>query len=795
MSALGTIVRSGVARRRVQTLVMTLTTLLAVTSSVLAAALLVASQGPFDHAFARQDGAHLTVLFDPAKATAAQVAATAQAPGVSVAGGPYPALSLAPRTGANRGDWPVGQQLPAMTIVGRGDGGGPVDRLELAQGRWPKGSGEIVLAADREPLGLGDAMTFPQLPGAPTLTVVGLARSIGASADGWVAPAQLAALTAPGTEPGQQMLYRLRSAATDADVTAGRSAIAATVPAGSLASVASYLSVKLVADRDASTYVPFVVTFGVLGLAMSVLIIGIVVSGAVGAATRRIGILKALGFSPAQVARGYVGQALIPAAVGSVLGVALGNLAAAGVMSEADRVYGAGSAGVPLWIDLAVPGGALAVVALTALLPALRAGRLRAVEALAVGRTRQAGRGPALQHLLGRLPLPRTVTLALAGPVGRPARAATTAVAVALGTIGVTLGLGLALSLGAIQDGLNRQSPGAVVLRPADQGPGLPPAPAASRAAEGGGAAAAAVDAKIAAQPGTRRHFAVGQTSVSVAGLAGPTPVVAYQGDSSWGSYQMISGSWFDGPGQAVVPSGFLHTTGARIGDTITLTNQGHRAPVKIVGEALDLREAGMVILTDGRSLAGLDAQLDPWSIEYDIDLAPGTDKAAYVEALGTALKPDGFAAQPGDSELSGTVVSMDAVAAMLTAMLLAVAGLGVLNTVVLDTRERVHDLGVLKALGMAPRQVVAMVLLSVAVVGLPAGAIGVPIGIAVHDAVLPAMARAAGSALPAADLAVYHLPVLVPLLLGGLVVAVLGALLPAGWAARARTASALRTE
>ena len=32
--------------------------------------------------------------------------------------------------------------------------------------------------------------------------------------------------------------------------------------------------------------------------------------------------------------------------------------------------------------------------------------------------------------------------------------------------------------------------------------------------------------------------------------------------------------------------------------------------------------------------------------------------------------------------------------------MLVSVAGLGVLNSVVLDTRERVHDLGVCKALG-----------------------------------------------------------------------------------------------
>ena len=50
---LGRVVRAGVGRRRVQTVVMTLTTLLAVTASVLAVGLVVASSAPFQHAFDR----------------------------------------------------------------------------------------------------------------------------------------------------------------------------------------------------------------------------------------------------------------------------------------------------------------------------------------------------------------------------------------------------------------------------------------------------------------------------------------------------------------------------------------------------------------------------------------------------------------------------------------------------------------------------------------------------------------------------------------------------------------------
>ena len=115
--------------------------------------------------------------------------------------------------------------------------------------------------------------------------------------------------------------------------------------------------------------------------------------------------------------------------------------------------------------------------------------------------------------------------------------------------------------------------------------------------------------------------------------------------------------------------------------------------------------------------------------------------------------------------------------------------------TVVLQTRERVHDLGVFKAVGMTPRQTVAMVLCSVAGTGLLAGVLAVPAGIAVHRYVIPAMAGAAGLGVPPSLQNVYGASELAALVLAGVVIALTGALLPAAWAARSRTASALRTE
>ncbi len=83
----------------------------------------------------------------------------------------------------------------------------------------------------------------------------------------------------------------------------------------------------------------------------------------------------------------------------------------------------------------------------------------------------------------------------------------------------------------------------------------------------------------------------------------------------------------------------------------------------------------------------------------------------------------------------------------------------------------------------------------STIVTGLVAGVIAVPAGITLHRLVLPAMAAAADVGLPASFLNVYHGWELAALALAGAVIAVAGAMLPAGWAASMRTASALRTE
>jgi len=530
----------------------------------------------------------------------------------------------------------------------------------------------------------------------------------------------------------------------------------------------------------------------VLGIAMAVLIVGNVIAGAVSIGTRRIGILKALGFTPQQVVRAYTVQALIPAGVGAVLGVVAGNLLAVPVLAQTNRLYGTSDTGVTPWVNAVVLAGALAVVAGTAWLAASRAGRLRTVDVLAVGRTPRPGRGHGAAAMAARLPFPRPVTLGLAQPFARSLRSATIVAAIAFGAAATTFAVGLAGSLNQVQATESHGDVEIVPGRPSSEPPplgggpgpmlGPPEAPDPQ-----------AVVAAITAQPGTSGYSGVAMTEVSVAGITEPLETLAFTGDNSAYGYQLVSGAWFARAGEIVVATPFLTATHTQVGDTIRLSAGTTQISVRIVGEAFNVDNQGMQLLTAAATLAG--AMPDLRAMTYNVTLKPGTDPQSYVDGLNAALSTvDATAILPED-DTAEFVLIINTLTTLLTLLLVAVAALAVLNLVVLETRERVHDLGVHKALGMTPRQTIAMVIASVVVTGLIGGTIGAPVGVFLQRVTIGEMGRATGFRLPASVVDIYQPGELILFGLGGLLIAVLGALLPAGWAAGTRTATALRTE
>jgi putative ABC transport system permease protein len=798
--------RGGLGGRRLQAVVIGLVVLACTAASVLAVGMLVDSRSPFDRGFAAQHGADVAADMSLSAASSAQLAATSHVSGVTDVAGPFPETIAAAKftipgvSGAGR---------IQVHLVGRSSPNGPVDGLTLKSGHWPTAPDQVVWSQAGPVSGglqLGSTVTFPGAPGSPTLTVVGFANSITNTADAWVLPAEITALSSTGSASQAQMLYRFSRASTATAINADESALKAALPAGTVQGTASYLDVRTSEQSNVAIWAPFIIAFGILALAMSVLIVANVVSGAVIAGTTRIGVLKAIGFTPAQVTGSYVLQVAVPALAGCVVGAVLGVLLAIPILSQNASVYGVGSLSIPLWVEVTVPLVILGLTAVGAMLPALRAGRMSATRAIATGRAPRAAHGYLAHRLLGKVPrVPRAATIGLAAPFSRPARTAVTALAIMFGAVAVTFGVGLSTTLNRVYVDLRLANTAPLRISPAPSGPvhvqpgkhktvaGVIGSPSASPAEQ------QAIAAALTADPDIAHWVPETGATVGAAGLSQQAQVTAFDGDASWTGYPMIKGSWYSGSGSVDVNTTFLTDTGTSVGSTVTLTSGGHSETVRIAGEvfANDTNDPG--VLMSGSDLARIDPGQVP--TQYYAGVKPGTDPQAVANALDAKLSPRGPGAvgaiggiqvTPNDN---GELIAVVTLITLLTILLVVVAGLGVLNTVVLQLRERVHDLGVFKSVGMTPRQAIAMVVCSVTLIGLLAGIVGVPLGVLVHNGVVPVMGHAANTDLPAAVISVYSWWQYILLALAGLVIAVAAALGPAGWAARTRTAFALRAE
>jgi putative ABC transport system permease protein len=496
-------------------------------------------------------------------------------------------------------------------------------------------------------------------------------------------------------------------------------------------------------------------------------------------------VLKSIGFTPLQVVASYVLLVAAPALAGCVAGAVFGNLLAIPMLKVNASVYQVGTLTVPFWVDAAVPLGALALTVTGAIGPASRAGRMSAVQAIAAGRAPRPAHGYLAHRALAQLrSAPRALTLGLAAPFARPARTLVTATAIVFGAAAVTFGIGLAASLNrVVSDRPEAALPVQVSFNRSGPAPGGPGAMTVAQQR--------AVVSALAAQPGTLHYLAVSSSQVSLPGATDSASVTAYSGNPAWSGLPLISGHWYSGPDEVDVNTLFLTDTGTSVGSAYPLISGRHRVTVRIVGQVFDPGGHNVDMYLSPATLAALDPAAGPG--QCDAALRPGTSPQAFASTVSGALGSSYSAV--ASSGGSGHFLAVLTLVSMLTILIMAVAGLGVLNTVALQIRERAHDIGVFKALGMTPRQTLAMIVCSVAAAGLVAGVVAVPAGVYLHHGVVPVMAHAANSGYPPSLISVYAPWELVLLALAGLVIAVAGALGPAGWAARTRTAFALRAE
>ncbi|TYB95048.1 ABC transporter permease [Micromonospora sp. WP24] len=702
MSAVWRVARAAVRRRRLQTYVIALVVLFSTATIVVALGLLDASSGPFDRAFAEQRGPHVVATYSN------QSPPTDAADAEAVAG-PFGQLVLdVPADGG-----PVWATGP-ITVVGRADPAGPVDRVDLFAGRWATSLNEAVVNTTPPPQNMIDS--FAQnivgqkiaVPGRPQLTIVGVAYSLSDTADAWVSPATMAQLGPTAA----QVLYRFRSATTAEQVDAATAGL----PRDGLLGTRSYLTQKAAIAAGPGTILPFLVVFGVLGLITAVLIVANVISGAVVSGFRHIGVLKALGYTPRQVVLVYLVMVTAPATAGAIVGTVLGTVAARPLLHNAFQGLGFGGqvqtgAWVPLTGILAVP----ALVVLTALVPASSAHRLSAAEAISAGSAPKAGRGLRLQRALAGARLPRAISLGLGLPFARPGRTGLTMAALLLGVTTVTLAGGLAASVIRYGHAVDRADAVQVQVRPNNPSLGNRPTDRTDPQ----------VESLLRGLPGTTYVTADLPMQLTAVGHSDPVVVDFLRGDSATIGYQdqLVEGRWMAAADEVVASSAALHDLGARVGDRLELTYDGRHAPVRIVGKTMEGAVGNGDIFADWRVFTTLapDYHLVNHEVMYYIRIASDTSVASYLAAIHNG--DPGLYAWPANAGLGNSfTVSVVAISIVFSTMIGIVAALSVFNTVLLNVRERRRDLGTLKSIGMTPRQVVTMMVTSTAALGAAAG-------------------------------------------------------------------------
>jgi putative ABC transport system permease protein len=178
--------------------------------------------------------------------------------------------------------------------------------------------------------------------------------------------------------------------------------------------------------------------------------------------------------------------------------------------------------------------------------------------------------------------------------------------------------------------------------------------------------------------------------------------------------------------------------------------------------------------------------------IGYEVTLRPGVSANAFAEKM-QKLTADRIGVSVYNLNPPAQVTEAIGIMMILGIILMVIAGIGILNAMLLSTRERYRELGTLKAIGLTPGQMLRSVLDGAIALGAMAIVVGIPLGLIATAAGLQVIVDSLGG-LAHFTMGVnwLGLGLLVP---ATLLVAALGAYLPARWAARIPVSEVLRYE
>ncbi|MDA0183331.1 FtsX-like permease family protein [Solirubrobacter phytolaccae] len=707
----------------------------AATALVVTLALRAGLDDPFADAMAETRGAHMAVYGELSDADVARLAAL---PGV-VASDVRSRRNDQARLGGTTVE--VGlETLPATNA--------PVDRPHVTEGRRPAAPGELLVErsfARETGLHVGDRFALG--------TVVGLAVTTEqATYPRW----DPGLVWAPAVDaPGRRVGVRLQDPeATDAFAAAARRALP-----GTRLAFTDWHGVRDTITDQTRTNAIVIGINTLLALFAVGFTVATVISGRVLAQRREIGMLKAVGFTPRGVVALLVGEYLAIGLVAALLGLIAGAAIAPLLLEPMANVLATPTPSalrpLPLLLALVL---VLAAVALFTAIPALRAGRVNTVDALALGRAGGSGHASRAARLAAALRLPTVARLGVKDAFTSRSRATLTIAALTFMVVTLVAALSVEATFHrVIDDPALRAKPWDVRVE----------APQALAAVQD--------DADVAA-------------ATTVAGLqvTGPRGELEARvlGDGFQAfSYAVPDGRMFAKPGEAIAGRGLYDALGLDVGDRLTVQVSGRPVTLTLVGRHVEPDNDGEVLIFPAASL--------PEPVEAAAVIAnftPGSDQAAAARRIEGAT---GAQAELPEEEVRGERADIRPILFGSSLLLVAVGLVNLLATLLLVTRERARDFAIFKAVGLTPRGVLGVVNAGGAALGAIAIVVGIPLGLLIFRGVMTGMNPSEGTDVIGTP-GPFALALCVPFVLA---VTALASFVPGRTAARTSTATVLRAE
>ncbi|MDX3355663.1 ABC transporter permease [Streptomyces sp. ME01-24h] len=674
---------------------------------LLSVALLVYAANPWQRMFTATEGAHVWLRTDGG----ADTAGLARIDGVAAVSGPFPTLTVTAQHG---------REKAALDLRAAGAGPPSVGRPLMDRGSWLSGGAGDGIVLERsvasalwaEP---GDEISVTRDGRRSTVRVVGVAGTaepLYSPGDNpgvaWASPTLVSGLATGGTRPGQTVGLRLKDPA-DAAFVVQRAVTA--VGSDRVTSVATWREARADAEGDNHLLGLLLGLFGLAALLAAAIAVTGGITTRVLAYVRDISILKAVGFTPAQVVRMFLVQHAVLAIAGVLPGAVAAETLGPGIPGPMGDAVG-------LWRQLpqhtwALPGTAAAtvlVIALATVLAAWRAGRVPAIPAArgaVPGRRRMSGAA----RVALRLRTPPALVLGCRGVLHRPARSAAAVARLALPILMITVALGTWTTLDRFEHHPEQLGQaGALTARP-------------------NGLTDDAVQ-HLLARPG----IAAVHPGVELAALApGQSQSVTLRGIGTTADpypFAVAEGRPPAGPDEALAGQGLLDALHTEVGQWVRVTVGGTPHILHIVGRSIETGHGGRVISAPLDVLRAQDASVRP--SYYSLVLRRGADPAAVRGALTEAShgalevrEVTGLGAEL--SPVRGVIIGLVTVLALIALAELSTAvGSGI--------RDHARDMRAYRAVGLTPQQSVATVVTGVGLVVLAAAATGVTAGVFTSD-------------------------------------------------------------